>query len=208
MSAATGVPIPPNYPVVGRDAFRTATGVHAAAVIKAFRKKDQALVDAVYSGVPASLVGREQEIEVGPMSGKSNVVFWLEKRGLPVTDEIVERIFAKAKASTAVLEEAEIRALCLARVYSATCRSLDRAEPARRCSRISVLGGDGLGTPRSLKCSAPSSRSRTRRLRLEQPLLDLRERGEQHVADRLQDSARDLVERVVRRCARRGSRGR
>ena len=69
VSAATGVPIPPNYPVVGRDAFRTATGVHAAAVIKAFRKKDHELVDAVYSGVPAGMVGREQEIDVGPMSG-------------------------------------------------------------------------------------------------------------------------------------------
>jgi isopropylmalate/homocitrate/citramalate synthase len=108
VSDVTGVPIPPNYPVVGRDAFRTATGVHAAAVIKAFRKKDTTLVDAVYSGVPASMVGREQEIEVGPMSGKSNVVFWLERRGLPVTDESVDRIFAKAKASTRVLEEAEI----------------------------------------------------------------------------------------------------
>jgi 2-isopropylmalate synthase len=108
VSNATGVPIPANYPVVGRDAFRTATGVHAAAVIKAFRKKDMALVDAVYSGVPAGMVGREQEIDVGPMSGKSNVVFWLEKRGLPVTDEIVDRIFAKAKASTSVLSEQEI----------------------------------------------------------------------------------------------------
>ena len=86
VSQATGVAIPPNYPVVGRDAFRTATGVHAAAVIKAFRKQDRALADAVYSGVPASLVGREQEIEVGPMSGQSNVLFWLEQRGLPVTD--------------------------------------------------------------------------------------------------------------------------
>jgi 2-isopropylmalate synthase len=111
VSRATGVAIPANYPVVGRDAFRTATGVHAAAVIKAFRKKDQALVDAVYSGVPASLVGRDQEIDVGPMSGKSNVVYWLEKRGLPVNDEVVERIFAKAKSSPAVLEEPEIRAL-------------------------------------------------------------------------------------------------
>jgi 2-isopropylmalate synthase len=111
VSRATGVPIPPNYPVVGRDAFRTATGVHAAAVIKAFRKQDAALVDAVYSGVPASLVGRDQEIEVGPMSGKSNVVFWLEKRGLAVTDEVVERIFARAKASPTVLEEEEIRSL-------------------------------------------------------------------------------------------------
>jgi 2-isopropylmalate synthase len=108
VSAATGVPIPPNYPVVGRDAFRTATGVHAAAVIKAFRKQDQDLVDAVYSGVPASLVGRQQEIEVGPMSGKSNVVYWLERRGLPATDEIVDRIFSKAKSSASVLTEAEI----------------------------------------------------------------------------------------------------
>jgi 2-isopropylmalate synthase len=111
VSAATGVPIPANYPVVGRDAFRTATGVHAAAVIKAFRKNDRALVDAVYSAVPASLVGRDQEIEIGPMSGKSNVVFWLEKRQLPVTDAIVERVFAKAKASDSVLDEPEILAL-------------------------------------------------------------------------------------------------
>ena len=109
VSAATGVAIPPNYPVVGRDAFRTATGVHAAAVIKAFRKGDTALVDAVYSGVPASMVGRSQEIEVGPMSGKSNVVFWLEKRGLPASEEIVDRIFARAKGSTCVLTEEEIR---------------------------------------------------------------------------------------------------
>ena len=112
VSAATGVAIPPNYPVVGRDAFRTATGVHAAAVIKAFRKKDHALVDAVYSGVPASLVGREQEIEVGPMSGRSNIIFWLEKRGLPVTDAVVDRIFARAKESPSVLSEDELRSLC------------------------------------------------------------------------------------------------
>jgi len=108
VSSVTGVPIPPNYPVVGRDAFRTATGVHAAAVIKAYRKQDRELVDAVYSAVPAGMVGREQEIEIGPMSGKSNVVFWLEKRGFTATDEIVDRLFARAKASTTVLEEREI----------------------------------------------------------------------------------------------------
>jgi len=108
VSAATGVPIPPNYPIVGRDAFRTATGVHAAAVIKAYRKNDAELIDAVYSGVPAGLIGREQQIDVGPMSGKSNVVFWLERRGIPVTDELVDRIFAKAKASSTVLSDGEI----------------------------------------------------------------------------------------------------
>lgn len=111
VSEATHVPIPMNYPVIGRDAYRTATGVHAAAVIKAFRKNDRVLADAVYAAVPASLVGREQEIEVGPMSGKSNVVYWLEKRGIAATDELVERIFAKAKGATSVLTETEIRRL-------------------------------------------------------------------------------------------------
>jgi len=108
VSEACGVPIPANYPIAGRDAFRTATGVHAAAVIKAFKKNDAALVDAVYSGVPASLVGREQAIEVGPMSGRSNVVYWLERRGYEATEERVDRIFAKAKAASGVLSEHEI----------------------------------------------------------------------------------------------------
>ena len=105
------VRIAPNYPVIGADAFRTATGVHAAAVVKAFRKKDRALMDAVYSAVPASLVGREQEIEVGPMSGRSNVVFWLESRGLPATDEIVDRIFAAAKVSDRTLTHEQVHTL-------------------------------------------------------------------------------------------------
>ncbi len=108
VARACDVPIPNNYPVVGPDAFRTATGVHASAVLKAFRKDDRALMDAVYASVPASLVGREQEIDVGPMSGRSNVVFWLERRGLPVTDEIVERIFSAAKASNRTLTDEQL----------------------------------------------------------------------------------------------------
>jgi isopropylmalate/homocitrate/citramalate synthase len=109
VSRACDVPIPRNYPVVGADAFRTATGVHAAAVMKAFRKQDRALMDAVYASVPASLVGREQEIEVGPMSGRSNVVFWLERRGLPATEEIVDRIFSAAKKSNRTLTHEQVQ---------------------------------------------------------------------------------------------------
>jgi 2-isopropylmalate synthase len=108
VSDACGVPIPANYPVIGRDAFRTATGVHAAAVIKAMRKNDPELIDAIYSGVPASLVGREQHIEIGPMSGRSNVVYWLERRGLEASDERVDRIFKRAKSASGVLTEGEI----------------------------------------------------------------------------------------------------
>jgi 2-isopropylmalate synthase len=111
VSKACDVPIPVNYPVVGADAFRTATGVHAAALVKAFRKEDRALMDAVYASVPASLVGRAQEIDIGPMSGRSNVVFWLERRGLPSSEAIVDRIFAAAKGSKRTLTEEQIRTI-------------------------------------------------------------------------------------------------
>jgi 2-isopropylmalate synthase len=112
VSRATGVPIPANYPVVGDDAFRTATGVHAAAVIKAFKKNDVELANTVYSGVPSHMFGLEQIIDIGPMSGKSNVLFWLERRGIPVTDDLVDRIYQRAKASDHTLSDAEV-AECL-----------------------------------------------------------------------------------------------
>lgn len=112
VAMSTHTKIPPNYPVVGHDAFRTATGVHAAALIKAFRKNDTELANAVYSGVPAHLFGLDQVIEIGPMSGKSNVLFWLEKHRVPAEDSVVNRIFEAAKQSARVLTDAEVLALC------------------------------------------------------------------------------------------------
>jgi 2-isopropylmalate synthase len=109
---ACGVALPHDYPVVGRDAFRTATGVHAAAIIKAEQKGADWLADRVYSGVPASMVGRHQKIEVGPMSGLSNVKYWLASKGYdPSDDELCERIFAAAKTSDHTLTEDELSAL-------------------------------------------------------------------------------------------------
>ncbi len=105
------VPVPFNYPVVGNDAFETGTGVHAAAVIKALRRGDAWLADRVYSGVPAADFGLEQRISVGPMSGKSNVVWWLEHHGYEATDERVERLFAAAKQSDRVLDAATLKDL-------------------------------------------------------------------------------------------------
>jgi 2-isopropylmalate synthase len=108
---AVGWNIPLNYPVFGRDAFRTATGVHAAAVIKSLKKGDNELADLIYSGVPAGLFGLKQSVEVGPMSGKSNVIYWLESRHIEATDERVNRIYEYAKQAHAVLEENEVMAL-------------------------------------------------------------------------------------------------
>jgi 2-isopropylmalate synthase len=109
---ATHVAIPVNYPLVGADAFRTATGVHAAAVIKAEKKGDRfgdmALADVIYSGVPAGWFGREQEIEVGHMSGLSNVRYWLEKRRVVASEALVQAIFARAKSHNRTLRDDEI----------------------------------------------------------------------------------------------------
>jgi 2-isopropylmalate synthase len=111
VSRATGIPIPANHPVVGKDAFETSTGVHAAAILKALRKGDRWLADRVYSGVPAGEFGREQVISIGPMSGRANVLGWLARRGLEVEDEVVDRILARAKASDHVLSDEEVLAL-------------------------------------------------------------------------------------------------
>jgi 2-isopropylmalate synthase len=108
----TGVPLPDNYPIVGRDAFRTGTGVHAAAIIKARSRGDDWLADRVYSSIPASLIGCRQIIEVGPMSGESNVVYWLKERGIEPVEGLVREIFKQAKASAKILEELEILEIC------------------------------------------------------------------------------------------------
>ena len=105
------VEIPANYPVLGRDAFRTGTGVHAAAIVKALHRGDVELADAVYSGVPAALVGRRQEIEIGPLAGHSNVIYWLEMNGYDPNPSRVDRILQFAKNSARILSEAEIRAV-------------------------------------------------------------------------------------------------
>jgi 2-isopropylmalate synthase len=105
------VEIPANYPVLGRDAFRTGTGVHAAAIVKALHRGDVELADAVYSGVPAALVGRRQEIEIGPLAGHSNVIYWLEMNGYDANPGRVDRILQVAKNSPRILSETEIRSV-------------------------------------------------------------------------------------------------
>jgi 2-isopropylmalate synthase len=105
---AVGLPIPANYSVFGKDAFETGTGVHAAAVIKAFKKGNHWLANRVYSGVPADLVGLEQVIAVGPMSGKSNVIYYLEKRGIAPSEEQVQKVLELAKRTPRLLNETEI----------------------------------------------------------------------------------------------------
>lgn len=111
VSETTGVPIPFSYPVFGEDAFRTSTGVHAAAILKARRKGAATLADAVYSGVPAGMVGLGQRVEIGFMSGKSNVIFALEERGIEPDEALVERILRAAKNSSSVLTGEEIAGL-------------------------------------------------------------------------------------------------
>jgi 2-isopropylmalate synthase len=124
VAKAVEVPIPVQYPLIGDDAFRTATGVHAAAVIKAIRSGDKDLADRVYSGVPAHWFGKEQRIEVGFMSGESNVVYWLQSRGMEPEPELVQHLFALAKRTDHILSDAELHGAI------ATYRANPAAPPA------------------------------------------------------------------------------
>lgn len=110
-AAAVGVTVPNNYPVFGDDAFETGTGVHAAAVIKAYKKGDSELADLVYSGVPAGMVGLGQKIRIGPMSGRSNVSWVLERMGVPADDEVVQKVLDAGKSSKRLLTDEQIRDL-------------------------------------------------------------------------------------------------
>jgi 2-isopropylmalate synthase len=106
----TETTVPVNYPAFGADAFRTQAGVHAAAVVKAFKHGQDWLANRVYSAVPADWFGLKQKIEIGPMSGEHNVRFWLETRGIAPTDEMIKAILNAAKENKRVLTEAEVRA--------------------------------------------------------------------------------------------------
>jgi 2-isopropylmalate synthase len=108
VSEATRWAIPKNYPLAGSDAFRTATGVHASAIIKAEKKGDQWLADRIYSGVPAGEFGKRQEIEIGHMSGASNVQYWLTHRNIEPAPALIEAILIKAKATNRTLVEEEV----------------------------------------------------------------------------------------------------
>ncbi|MFB3908556.1 MAG: LeuA family protein [Candidatus Eisenbacteria bacterium] len=108
VSGAVGVPVPVNYPVIGRDAYRTSTGVHAAAIIKAHNRGAEWLADRVYAGTPAGMVGRHQEIEIGFMSGVSNVVYWLTKHGIDPEKDLVDEILRFAKKHTHVLSDDDV----------------------------------------------------------------------------------------------------
>ena len=137
VAKAVGIPIPANYPVLGKDAFETSTGVHAAAILKAFKKGDHWLANRVYSGVPAEEVGRQQAISIGPMSGQANVLFWLQRQQIEPTPELIDTILNAAKRSNRVLRDDEILALI------ATSRPSERAQPeADRTAPLLLLSGD------------------------------------------------------------------
>ncbi len=107
VSKMVKIPIPVNYPVIGRDAFRTATGVHAAAIIKA-KQYGRKFTDTIYSSVPASQFGKDQIIDIGPLSGISNVRYKLETMGLTVSDEVLLDLLRHAKELGRLLTDEEI----------------------------------------------------------------------------------------------------
>jgi 2-isopropylmalate synthase len=106
-SRVLGVEIGDNQPLVGKNAFRTATGVHASAIAKA-EAKSRWLGDHVYSLLPAESIGQNAAIGVGPMSGASNVQHWLKRHGIGSNERLVRALLERAKSADHVLTDEEL----------------------------------------------------------------------------------------------------
>ena len=83
VAEATGVPIPDNYPVVGQRRVphrhrRPRGGGHQGAQ----EGRRLARRPRLLGRARRRCSGRQQVIEIGPMSGRSNVAFWLETHGI------------------------------------------------------------------------------------------------------------------------------
>ncbi len=77
LAKLTSTNIPIHAPLIGKQAFATCTGTHAAAIIKA-RALGSQFEDLVFSSVPANLLGQRQTLLVGPTSGRANAQFALQ----------------------------------------------------------------------------------------------------------------------------------
>jgi len=105
------VDVPENYPAMGRDVFKTSAGVHATAILKAHEKGDAAVKDSVYSAVPASLLGRQQEVLIDSSSGANNVRYWLTTNGFAHDTEVIRKVLETAKADRNPLDDERIRSI-------------------------------------------------------------------------------------------------
>ena len=142
-ATSMGVDIPPHCPVVGADAFRTATGVHASAIVKAANKGD-AIGEHVYSSVPASMVGKENVIDIGPMSGESNVRHYLARHGLPIDHQVVGQCIDLAKESDKVLSEQQILEIVNSDPSNRESGGYEKSRPNVREPRRRAAGERGL----------------------------------------------------------------
>jgi 2-isopropylmalate synthase len=106
-SRVLGISVGDNQPLVGKNAFRTATGVHASAIAKA-EAKSPWLGAHVYNLLSAASIGQQAEICIGPMSGASNVQHWLTSHGISPSEPLLRAILERAKSTDHVLSDAEL----------------------------------------------------------------------------------------------------
>lgn len=108
--------LPANYPIIGKDVFKTATGVHAAAILKSIQINNHTLAGVVYSAIDPIKVDRNFHILIGPMSGKANVIYHLTKHNIPFNARLVDAILKLAKSERRIVKNREI--LRLAKKFS------------------------------------------------------------------------------------------
>jgi len=88
VSRFTGVPIPVNFPVVGKNAFTHCAGIHThAATINPMH----------YQSLDPSIVGRRTEICLDHMAGLSSVIYAMEQIGINADKELAIKVLNEVK---------------------------------------------------------------------------------------------------------------
>lgn len=136
----SGVKPAANAPIVGKNAFRHESGVHGDAVYKSemmgYGRRKGADGGSVYTSFNPAIVGREEEVGVGPLCGKKNVIYRLQKFGICVADGKVPEIVARVKGMAAQrrVSDADFILMAYETVMGTPCEKV-------KIERISVTTG-------------------------------------------------------------------
>jgi len=92
VEAASGITVMPNFPVVGENVFIHKAGVHQAGVLAN---------PETYEPIPPEVVGRSRDFSLDKYSGRRAVQHRLERMGISVPPEVVDKVVEEVKRSNA-----------------------------------------------------------------------------------------------------------
>jgi 2-isopropylmalate synthase len=92
VEAASGITVMPTFPVVGENVFTHKAGVHQAGVLAN---------PETYEPIPPEVVGRSRDFSLDKYSGRKAIAYRLERMGISVPPDVLEKVVEEVKRSNA-----------------------------------------------------------------------------------------------------------